>query len=316
MPTDYDRYASIEDEVLLTQMKLAGGSISGVVFGDQADEIYVLAIELNDKDETSMQWKVGRFSMNLVAGDEGEFNMALILKDLITLKDVPENSIAYTFAYDGRGFQVPFVSMEENLSTLARFDKYGNRKDSIQVLGKVLHIDTHSNQAVFSAVTFAGDDSGCYYRVNWGPLSTDGVPRSLIQERSMNGKTTANFRDGGYGLLRSSEDEMGVFHYLAPLRTKEKEVRLRIPLADVVAKLGGTSRNLEILYGNNRITIPMTALAVQDLLAQMPFETDATVEIHLVRGEDGSVSVTAELFVVEQVDEMTKLLHRLPIVLP
>jgi hypothetical protein len=89
-----------------------------------------------------------------------------------------------------------------------------------------------------------------------------------------------------------------------------------MPLCDVLAKLNDSARNLEILYGGDCILIPMTALAVEDLLAQMPCETDATVEIHLIRGEDGKTTVRAGLFVVVQVDGMSKLVHRRAIQLP
>ena len=54
-----------------------------------------------------------------------------------------------------------------------------------------------------------------------------------------------------------------------------------MPLADVLARLGGSARNLEIIFG-----------------------------------EDGMIIVTVELFVVEQVDSMTRLVHRMKIDLP
>lgn len=50
-----------------------------------------------------------------------------------------------------------------------------------------------------------------------------------------------------------------------------------------------------------------------ELLQTMPCQDEATIEIHLNRSEDGLVQVTVELFVIEQVDEKTKRVHRMKI---
>lgn len=45
-------------------------------------------------------------------------------------------------------------------------------------------------------------------------------------------------------------------------------------------------------------------------LSEMPCQDDATIEIHLSADDQGHVTYTIELFVVDQVNAMTKVVHR------
>lgn len=297
-------------EHILDLMGIENGEITGAAFADATDEVYILASEADEEREI---WKVGRVAMTLVEGAKDDLIMDLVLEETIILEGMESIRYAMPLKYDGEGFQLSGFEPKSRTSKIMRFDRNGKLVDTIEVPGLVNQMDVKGNQTVIAMSSMPGD-GGCYL-IEWKTKSGSG-PRRLIQERSRNGKTIAVFRDGGYGLLRREDPESGAVDYLAPLRTEEKEVRLRMPLCDVLAKAGGAAQNLEILYGDDRIQISITALAVQELLEQMPCETDATVEIHLMRGQDGNVKVTAELFVVEQVDSMTKVVHRLPVPLP
>jgi hypothetical protein len=300
------------DIEMMTDLGYEDGRVMAADFGDTENELYLLYGSVTGASsewaiiEMNVEWRDRNFKDEQQSFDESD---NWTVENIIELDGVFETCFATNLVYDGTGFQIATIWGVEN-TTIYRVNKEGDVKDSVRLPGLSLYFDAKGNEAIASVIIerYSGVGHG-YYKIEWGSSSM-GSPTRLIHERSFGGKTTAAFRDGGYGLLQRNEDEFGLVDYLAPLRTKESDVRLRIPLSDVLTRLGGSARNLEILFGEDRISIPMTALAVQDLLAQMPCETDATIEIHLVRGEDGTITVSADLFVVEQVDGMTKLVHR------
>jgi hypothetical protein len=151
-------------------------------------------------------------------------------------------------------------------------------------------------------------------QINWEAYEesseSTGRPKAVISEKTVGGQTTATFKDDGFGLLRAEDPETGVINYLAPLKSDEAKVRIRIPYADLAAKMGMGAENLMITYAGQVIKIPMTAFDCGDLLAGMPCQDDATFEIQLAKDEAGNVTVKVQLFVVEQVNAMTKLVHR------
>lgn len=311
-PADFEPLDGISSAIVSEMMGLEEGEIMGADFGDTAEEIYMLLI--SDSQPEDVDWTIGKFSMRWV-GDYEEKHLKFELDEVIEINNGNKDFVPVSLEYDGQEFQVLSTDGPGGYSEVAIISGSGEIVDSVALPGFALSFDTKGNETIVSVLNDEDSMQSGYYRIEWGGKSI-GSPKSLIFERSFGGKTTATFRDGGYGLLRSEDPETGVVDYLAPLKSEEKEIRLRMPLCDVMAKVGGDAQKLEILYGEDRIQIPMTALAVQDLLAQMPCDTDATIEIQLVRGQDGSVTVTAELFVVEQVDDMTKVVHRLPIQLP
>jgi hypothetical protein len=87
------------------------------------------------------------------------------------------------------------------------------------------------------------------------------------------------------------------------------DVRLQIPYEDALAKAGLGARNLVLTYLGQEIAIPFERLMSVDL-ASMPCTDEATIEIHLQADEAGQVTISIDLFVVEQVDAMTRLVHR------
>jgi hypothetical protein len=312
--------ASVASVSLAEKMDEFACNIIGADFGSSDDEAYLL-VDVYGSPFEDPELKIVKLDISWIQEEPGvkpyfDYSIDDIIDtDLELGTDLISEEIAIvSFKYDGSGFQVLY-SDEMNLGTVYKLNKSGVVSDSVALPGIGLKFDTLGSETIVSLLAFGETEDMGFYKIDWGTDSM-GTPSRLINERSVGEKTTATYRDGGFGLLRTKEDETGKVDYLAPLRTKDNDVRLRIPLADVLAKLGDNARNLVILFGYDRISIPMTALGVQDLLAQMPCETDATVEIHLVRGDDGSVKVTADLFVVEQVDDMTKVVHRLPIVMP
>jgi hypothetical protein len=147
-------------------------------------------------------------------------------------------------------------------------------------------------------------------KVTWENDESTGRPTSVISERSFGGRTIAEFKDNGFGLFKVVDPETGVIDYRAPLKSDANDVRLRIPFADIQAKAATGANNLLISYQGQEIKIPMSVFDCADFLAGMPCQDDATIEIHLVVDESGNVTVTVQLFVVEQVNTMTKVIHR------
>lgn len=147
-------------------------------------------------------------------------------------------------------------------------------------------------------------------QVMWEEEEPTGRPKSIISERTVGGQTTAVFRDDGFGLLCVEDPVTGEMNYMAPLKSDENKVRLRIPFADLLAKVNAGAENLLITYRGNEIAIPMSRFDCAELLDGMPCQDDATIEIQLSVAEDGSTKVVIQVFVVEQVDDMTKVVHR------
>lgn len=286
--------------------------VCGFDYGATAENLYLL-IEVSNSKE-SVDYYVLEALKTIKQGPEITY-IALERVDWIRL-DVPEFSALNSMVATKNGFEVALIGMPESRmkrpsGVLCRFSQSGQLVDSIQIPGEFMYFDANGKQS--AVVSWYGPEgSNALYMINWNPSSA-GMPKSLIAERTFDGKTIAKFRDNGYGLLKTKVEETGLVDYLAPLKTEEPDVRLQIPLQDLLAKQGEFSRNLVILFGEDRISIPMSQLDCAELLAAMPCQDEATIEIRLNRLEDGSVKVTAELFVVEQVDEMTKRVHRVKI---
>ncbi|BES64661.1 hypothetical protein SANA_11000 [Gottschalkiaceae bacterium SANA] len=136
-------------------------------------------------------------------------------------------------------------------------------------------------------------------------------PRAIICERTFTGQTLATFRDDAFGLLKVIDPETGVIDFRAPLRSEEKDVRVRISYADIQMKVDVGAKNLLIEYRGRAIQIPMITFECEELLSEMPTHEEAMIEIHLIEKEDGSLEKVIQLIVVEQVDEKTKLVHRM-----
>lgn len=147
-------------------------------------------------------------------------------------------------------------------------------------------------------------------QMNWEKKTagSDGM-HSVIAERTFGGRTLARFTDKGFGLLKQVEEETGIVDYRAPLKAKTNDVRLQIPYNDLLAKAGSGVRNLMLSYQGQEIAIPF-GLLLSAAIDEMPCQDDATIEIHLQVDEEGNVTVTIDLFVVEQVNAMTKVVHR------
>lgn len=136
-------------------------------------------------------------------------------------------------------------------------------------------------------------------------------PKALINERTFAGQTLATFRNDGFGLLKVIDPATGVIDFRAPLRSEEKDVRLRISYADIQMKVAVGAKNLLIEHRDQKIRIPMSTFECEELLSGMPSHDEAMIEIHLIEKEDGYLEKVIQLIVVEQVDEKTKLVHRM-----
>ncbi|BES66703.1 hypothetical protein SANA_31420 [Gottschalkiaceae bacterium SANA] len=147
-------------------------------------------------------------------------------------------------------------------------------------------------------------------QMNWDEKAEgSGGMRPVIAERTFGGQTFARFTDKKFGLLKQVEEETGIVDYRAPLKAQTNDLRLQIPYCDLLAKAGMGARNLMISYQGQELGIPFDLLLSLSV-DEMPCQDDATIEIHLQIDEEGNISYTIELFVVEQVDGMTKVVHR------
>lgn len=283
--------------------------VAGFDYGDSEEELYLLVSTGVEMPEAYYVMEVKK----TIARGEEENTVQLSFVRWTKL-DLPEYASVSDLVVTGRGFEVAGLegSQERKQGSFAnrlyQFDFSGVLQESISLPGMLVSFDSNGMQSAI--VLWNGPEFGnALYLVNWNPASS-GTPKRLISERSVNGKTVARFRDDGYGLLKTKVNETGLVDYLAPLKTEESDVKLQIPLEDLVAKRGENARDLVILFGEDRISMPMSLLDGSELLGKLPCQEDATIEIHLNRLEDGAVEVTVELFVIEQVDEMTKRVHR------
>lgn len=152
-------------------------------------------------------------------------------------------------------------------------------------------------------------------QINWEnnsstSSSNESGPRPVIQEKTRAGHTVARFTDSHFGLLRVEEPETGVVDYQAPIRSHENLVKLQIPYCDIKAKFESGVRNLLVEYQGQELSFSMDLFDCDELLVSMPCQSDATIEIIMHTDEEGNVTYEVQLFVVEQVDGMTKVVHR------
>lgn len=150
-------------------------------------------------------------------------------------------------------------------------------------------------------------------KITWWQEQTSesrNTPRPLISERTFKNQTRANFRPDSFGILKKTDEESGSTIYRALLRSRQDEVQLRIPYEDVRDLCNDTGAVLQIENHDFKLQIPMAQLSCDDLLAGMPCETDATIEIRLSRNHENSISYSVDFFVVECRDDHTKLVHR------
>ncbi|BES66309.1 hypothetical protein SANA_27480 [Gottschalkiaceae bacterium SANA] len=202
---------------------------------------------------------------------------------------------------------------------IQRFTYEGKLIDEVETNFHVSHMTEGPNGSTIYAQKKEEDKDSCkgiyeIVQINWDEITgLSGVnnrPKPVISEKTVGGKTIAEFKDTGFGLLKIVDPETGKMDYKAPLKSDENDVRLRIPFVDMQAKLTAGANHLLINYMGQEIAIPMTAFDCGDLMASMPCQEDATIEIHLLIDEAGNVKVTVELFVVEQVNSMMKVVHR------
>ncbi len=291
-------------------------------FGETEDSIYALVDTKGNVDQQNFQSAENTSSDRYLilqlemAFDDAE-SIQFEVTERIPIHELFQSEDFMSMQFNGTDFVLSYsMESKESLSSrMMRVDGLGQIYDSIELPGLVLNFDVKGDLTLATIISPYEQDQGLYL-IDWNKTESKSAPRALIAERTMHGKTLAVFRDQGYGLLRKEELDTGIVDYLAPLKSEESDVILRIPLCDILAKLNENTRYLEILYGEERIDILMSALNVQALLEKMPCETDATIEIHLTKKDDGHVVVSAELFVVEQVDASTKRVHRMPIELP
>ena len=153
-------------------------------------------------------------------------------------------------------------------------------------------------------------------KITWEPESKkqeDNSPQPIIAERTFQSQTLATFRPHLFGQLKETDIDTGKITYRALIHSDQDTVTLRIPYEDVRALCTESAENLRIEYQGFQLLLPMNELNCDALLAQMPCETEATLEIRLQRSEENHLAYTIEFFVVECLDTHTKQVHRMPV---
>lgn len=186
-------------------------------------------------------------------------------------------------------------------------------KASVTVNGKsaseeVALVDKETEIEVVVTAEFETDQKTYTVWVTREAKKQLGRIRPLVSERTVGGQTIARFEDMKFGLI-AQKDESGLFDYLVPLRTKANDIRLLIPYADVIVKAAEDAGDLVLNYQDHEIRIPM-AVFEGDWFADMPVQTEATFEIHLLVDEAGQTTYSIDFFVVEQVNEKIRRVHR------
>lgn len=149
-------------------------------------------------------------------------------------------------------------------------------------------------------------------RITWSPESSaqeSHGPRPLIAERSFGDQTLARYHRKLFGQLKSIDPITEEITYRASIHSDKALVRLEIPYEDIRALCIEQARGLQIEYSGIEFLIPMSLFDCDELLAEMPCQTEATIEIQLHRQND-SILVLMDLYVVECKDSRTKLIHR------
>lgn len=134
--------------------------------------------------------------------------------------------------------------------------------------------------------------------------------RPLNVEKTSYGRTVASLGRDGLRLLKEIEAETGLVDYRLLLRAQSKDYRLRIPYSDFKVKRDDGARNLKLIYLDQIIEIPMELFQCDELLAGLPCQTGATIEIHLHADDEKNITRTVQLLVTEERDEKTKVVHR------
>ncbi len=324
----YDREASSDEEdpnFLIDEIALLGnpddekvvlspdaGRISAYDFTPSGSEFIFGAFSCDEGSDLGIGFRV--ISVDSSTGKNTGNDFLLTLPD-----EVDVNQIDTNWKYNGfRGLiaakdyiVVLFRIGHENCGYIQRYSYSGELLESYKTEYCVGELAEGPNNSVLYLQKNHDDDS--YYdviKVTWNLEKSVGRPKPMISERTVGGQTTAEFRDDGFGLLKVTDSESGAMNYLAPLKSDEDKVRLRIPFADILTKVNAGADNLLITYRGNEITIPMSRFDCTELLDGMPCQDDATIEIQLSVGEDGSIKIVIQVFVVEQVDDITKVVHR------
>lgn len=149
-------------------------------------------------------------------------------------------------------------------------------------------------------------------KITWEPepaKQTSSSPKPTIAERTFHNQTLAHFRPHLFGQLKETDMDTGKITYRAPIHSDQDAVTLRIPYEDIHALCNEHALGLQVEYSGMKFLLPMPLFDCDDLLAGMPCETGATIEIQLHRQND-SILYLIDLYVVESKDNRTKLIHR------
>lgn len=220
--------------------------------------------------------------------------------------DAGETSYAVTVARSVTSLTITGTLADEKASMTVNGDSVSSGAVSMP-------IELIEESTAIPVVVTAEDGMAKTYmvQVNKEAKIVPGRFHHLVAERTFGGRTIARFDDSRFGLI-VQRDENGLIDYRAPLRSKVNDVRLRIPYGDLMTKITEGARDLILSYKGNEIRIPMTVFE-GDWLAGMPAGTESTFEIHLLVDEMGQTTYTIDFFVVEQINEITRLVHRKPV---
>lgn len=307
--------AGINDEKVSVNQSEFAFSADGqkLIYAEQfggSEGVWINTIywEESDLDGAELIRKENRFE---ITASKEDWECAIF--DLYTTEDyivvfskalMMENGIPV-----GKGFIERYTYGGELVDSV--ITNFGVRRITEGQNGSTIYIQKHYEDDIEQDMCSGGTME--VIQVNWenGAIkSRPGGLRHIIQEQTRTGLTIARFQDNQFGLLRAEDPETGVLDYRAPIRSEENLVRLQMSYCDVVAKMASGARNLVVEYKDQMIELPMAIFDCDDLLTSMPCQDEATFEVILKADEAGNVSYQVQLFVVEEVNGMTKLVHR------
>lgn len=262
----------------------------------------LLDLERNPEEAPRFEVKVGGYGEDLQNLQVGEMYTTEEHIVLSILESNQRRVFLQRYSYDGS-----LVDQIE-INNSARWISPGPKGSTLYLQNRFIELE-EPNRDEFR---FIGSMLSYFelIQMNWdGEAAQSGGMRSVIAERTFAGRTLARFTDKKFGLLKQVEEETGIIDYRAPLKAQTNDVRLQIPYGDLMAKAGTGARDLVLTYQGQEIAIPFELLLSADL-SEMPCQDDATIEIHLSADDQGHVTYTIELFVVDQVNAMTKVVHR------
>lgn len=206
-------------------------------------------------------------------------------------------------------------------SMVYRFTHDGALVGSTKVSGMAMSLDANSDQTVVVTKSML-EQTDFAYLITWPTESEEQEPgdtksnvdtrqmKSFVQVRSRNGQAIAVMNRGSLGLRKTRVEETNQLDYRVSVRSTENTVKFQAPLDDFLAIQGEKSHDLVIQLPDQDVRISLEDIDFSSIQNNEMDVVEKTVEVQMQKDELGNVRVAIQLLVVEQIDEITKVVHR------